>query len=74
MSFKTEWSEIFSNLLMATNSLIPIIRFVPTDHAFKDDGTIVFIAKKVDRNNRFDDSTNKRCHLAFSELTRGCTL
>ena len=74
MSFKTEWSEIFSNLLMATNSLIPIIRFVPRDHAFKDDGTIMFTAKKVDRNNRFDDSTNKRCHLAFSELTSGCTL
>ena len=74
MSFKTKWSEIFSNLLMAINSLIPVIRFIPTDDAFKDNGTIMFTAKKVDRNNRFDDSTNKRRHLAFSELKRGCTL
>jgi hypothetical protein len=62
----TEWSEIFSNLLMTISSFIPIMRPAQRDRTFKDNGPVMFTAEKVRRNNRFDDGTDERRHLPFS--------
>ena len=66
MSFITEWSEIFSNLLMTISWFIPVMRRVVRDRTFKDNGPVMFTAEKAHRNDRFDDGTDERRHLPFS--------
>ena len=63
MLFITEWREMFSNLLMTISSLIPIVKWAPMGLAFKNNGTIMFTAEKVQGYNRFDERVDERDHL-----------